>query len=144
MKTYIGVKIIKAEPMIRDCVENKYGVICGGDHHGAGYLVDYQNGYKSWFPKDVFEEAYRLTTGLTYGLAYEAMKKGMHVIRKGWNGEGIFVALQTPDENSFMSDPYTYINTTGLQTDNPHAPKCRVPWLPSQTDQAACDWMIVD
>jgi len=29
------------------------------------------------------------------------------------------------------------------QTDNPVAPKCRIPWLASQTDMLAEDWYIV-
>lgn len=45
MKNYIGVKIVKAEP------QEKNGV--------PGYKVKYPDGYVSWSPKDVFEEAYR-------------------------------------------------------------------------------------
>jgi hypothetical protein len=60
--------------------------------------------------------------------------------RKGWNGKGIFIELQRPDENSKMSSPYIFIDTTGLETDNEAAPKSRVPWLASQTDMLAEDW----
>lgn len=45
MKNYIGVKIVKAEPMAKD----------GKD----GYKVVYPDGYVSWSPKEVFEKAYR-------------------------------------------------------------------------------------
>ncbi len=45
MKNYIGVKIVKAEP------QEKNGK--------PGYKVKYPDGYVSWSPKDVFEEAYR-------------------------------------------------------------------------------------
>lgn len=45
MKTYIGCKVIKAEPQGKD----------GKD----GYKVVYPDGYVSWSPKDVFENAYR-------------------------------------------------------------------------------------
>lgn len=44
MKTYIGTKIIQAEPKES-----------GGQH---GYRVIYADGYESWSPKDVFEAAY--------------------------------------------------------------------------------------
>lgn len=45
MKAYIGTKIIQAEPQEKD---------------GApGYRVVYPDGYESWSPKAVFEEAYR-------------------------------------------------------------------------------------
>ena len=45
MKMYIGSKIIQAEP------EEKNGQ--------PGYKVLYPDGYVSWSPKAVFEEAYR-------------------------------------------------------------------------------------
>jgi hypothetical protein len=79
-----------------------------------------------------------------YGVALEALQAGEAVARLGWNGKGIFIRLQTPDEHSFMTSPYVYIDTTGLQTDNPDAPKSRVPWLPSQTDLLAEDWTVVN
>lgn len=75
--------------------------------------------------------------------ALHFLTQGKKVARKGWNGKGIFIQIQLPDENSFMTSPYIYIDTTGLQTDNPNAPKSRVPWLASQTDLLADDWVIV-
>ena len=81
---------------------------------------------------------------LTFGQAIEAMKAGKKVARAGWNGKGIHIEIQNPDENSKMSHPYIFIDTTGLQTNNPKAPKNRVPWLASQTDMLSEDWMIVD
>ena len=79
-----------------------------------------------------------------FGWAISQMKKGNKLKRKGWNGNGIFIAIQFPDENSFMTKPYIFIDTTGLQTNNPDAPKCRVPWLASQTDMLAEDWETVE
>lgn len=46
MKAYVGCKIILAEPQEKD-----------GE---PGYSVSYADGYRSWSPKEVFEEAYRL------------------------------------------------------------------------------------
>lgn len=80
---------------------------------------------------------------LTFGAALEALRAGYRVARKGWNGKGIFVELQVPDEHSKMTSPYIYIDTTGLQTDNPDAPRSRVPWVASQTDILAKDWGLV-
>ena len=57
-----------------------------------------------------------------FGEALKALKAGKKVARKGWNGKGIFVMLQVPDEHSKMTRPYLYIDTTGLQTNNPDAP----------------------
>jgi len=46
MRHYIGTKTVKAEPAIND------------DTMADGYRVLYPDGYESWSPKDVFEEAY--------------------------------------------------------------------------------------
>ena len=135
MEKYLGVKIIKAELQTKpnSMYENE-----------EGYKVVYEDGYISWSPKDVFEKAYRKIDNLTFGLAIEALKLGMKIARKGWNGNGIFIILQVPDEHSKMTQPYIYIDTLGLQTTNPNAPKGRVPWLASQTDMLAEDWVIVE
>lgn len=45
MQNYIGVKIVKAEPEMKDGKE--------------GYKVKYPDGYVSWSPKEVFEKCYR-------------------------------------------------------------------------------------
>lgn len=80
---------------------------------------------------------------MNFGSAITELKAGLKVAREGWNGKGIFIELQVPDENSKMSNPYIYIDTTGLETDNVAAPKVRVPWLASQTDMLANDWVRV-
>ena len=81
---------------------------------------------------------------MTFGEALEALNNGASVARKGWNGKGIYIKLQTPDANSKMTLPYIYIVTNGLVTDNPNAPKGTVPWIASQTDMLAEDWEIVE
>lgn len=75
-----------------------------------------------------------------FGWALNQLRNGKRVRRGGWNGKGIFIELQRPDEHSKMTSPYIFIDTTGLQTDNSDAPKSRVPWLASQTDMLAEDW----
>ena len=141
---YIGVKIVNAEPMTREAFEAKHGRNVGGDKHGEGYEVTYEGGYQAWSPEDVFDAAYRPIDGMTFGLAIEALKMGKKVARRGWNGKGIFIELQVPDQHSKMSSPYFFIDTTGLQSDNPDAPRSRVPWLPSQTDMLAEDWIVIE
>lgn len=144
MPKYIGVKIIWAIPMTREAFEAKHGRNVGGDKHGEGYEVTYEGGYQAWSPEDVFDAAYRPIDGMTFGLAIEALKMGKKVARRGWNGKGIFIELQVPDQHSKMSSPYIFIDTTGLQSDNPDAPRSRVPWLASQTDMLAEDWRVVE
>jgi len=80
---------------------------------------------------------------MNFGEAIHEMKAGRNVARNGWNGKGIFIAIQFPGENSKMTSPYIFINTTGLQTDNDYAPKSLIPWLASQTDMLADDWIDV-
>lgn len=140
---YIGVKIVRASPMTREAFEAKHGRNVGGDKHGDGYEVTYEGGCQVWSPEDVFDAAYRPIDGMTFGLAIEALKMGKKVARRGWNGKGIFIELQVPDQYSKMSSPYIFIDTTGLQTDNPDAPRSRVPWLASQTDMLAEDWIVI-
>lgn len=48
------------------------------------------------------------------------------------------------NEQTQMTHPYIFIDTTGLQTDNQDAPKNRVPWLASQTDMLSEDWEVFE
>lgn len=51
---YIGIKFISAVPMTAEVAEEKgYRV---SNNKGDGYEVTYDDGYKSWCPKDVFEK----------------------------------------------------------------------------------------
>ena len=75
-----------------------------------------------------------------FGQAIEELKAGRRCWRSGWNGQGIFIELQQPDEESKMTSPYIYIDTTGLESENEDAPKGLVPWLASQTDMLSEDW----
>lgn len=57
--------------------------------------------------------------------------------REGWNGKGIFIQSQFPDEHSKMGNPYLFIDATALGGK-------RNPWVPSQTDMFATDWSLVE
>ena len=155
MKKYIGTKLIAARLMDRATYNWYRGWDLSSDEEGTdeGYLVEYldggasnhkdHEGYISWSPIEVFDKSYRRTTGISFGLALESLKLGKRVARKGWNGKGIFIELQMPDNHSKMTSPYIFIDTTGLQTDNEAAPKSLVPWLASQTDMLSDDWEII-
>ena len=80
---------------------------------------------------------------MDFGEALHELKAGRRVAREGWNGRGIFIELKTPDEHSKMTSPYIFVDTTGLQTNNDAAPKSLVPWMASQTDMLANDWVDV-
>ena len=69
------------------------------------------------------------------GWAVNQMQNGAKIARAGWNGKGMWIALQVPDANSEMGHPYCYISGVG---------GVLVPWTPSQTDLLAYDWEIVE
>lgn len=71
----------------------------------------------------------------TIGWAVNQLQNGDRVRRSGWNGKGMWLELQRPDENSKMTLPYVFMSTA--QGD-------LVPWLCSQTDLLATDWEEVD
>ena len=71
---------------------------------------------------------------MNFGDAIQALKRGERVCRAGWNGKGMWLALQRPDAHSKMTLPYIYMRTA--QGD-------LVPWLASQTDLLAEDWELV-
>ena len=79
---------------------------------------------------------------MNFGEALTGLKAGKAMARRGWNGKVIFIKVQFPDEYSKMTAPYIYIDSSGLQTSNPDAPKNCVPWLASQTDMFAEDWEV--
>lgn len=162
MKKYIGTKIINAKPMTRA----EYNIFRGwelpADENGAddGYLVEYLDGgkpntakyagYVSWSPKEQFDNAYRATSGLTFGLAIEALKQGKKVSRSGWNGNGMFVYLvpaasypvQTGAAKTYFGEgslvPYRqYLALKTAQNDV-------ATWAPSCSDSLADDWEIIN
>ena len=60
MKKYIGTKVIMAEPMTLTEAQKVLGrELKPATLEEDGYLVEYKDGYKSWSPKSVFEEAYK-------------------------------------------------------------------------------------
>lgn len=60
--------------------------------------------------------------------------------REGWNGKGLTVRMQTPDNRSKMSLPYMYLEYPVPK--NSHT--SRVPWVPSITGLFAEDWFIYE
>lgn len=136
MKKYLGVKIIEAVPAIRKggkVYTSNDPVPKSMEPVEDGYKVVYPDGYESWSPKDVFEEAYREISGLTFGLAIEAAKKGYGFRLPQWSPE-VNIRLQVPDEHSKMTAPYLYVTSRF---------GC-VPWNPTQIEILAEDWEVVE
>jgi hypothetical protein len=75
-----------------------------------------------------------------FSKALEILRASVHsgqnrVARTSWNGKGMWLALQRPDEHSKMQLPYIYMKTAEGKL---------VPWLASQTDLLSDDWVIVE
>lgn len=155
MKRYIGTKIITAQPMNRADYNTYRGWALPSDENGEdeGYLVEYldggkpndsrHTGYISWSPKDQFENAYRESGNMTFGLAIEALKRGHKIARTGWNGKGMWLMLvpeKLADAVSFQYEALSPAPWIGMKTTDDKF----VPWLASQTDMLAEDWEIVE
>lgn len=70
----------------------------------------------------------------TFGEALEHVRSGGRASRTGWHGKGMWIELQVPDLGSKMTLPYIFMYT---------ATKDLVPWLASQTDLLAMDWVLL-
>ena len=149
MKQYIGIKIIKAKAMTRGEYNTLRGKVfpVGENPADDGYLVEYSDGYISWSPKKAFDEAYRECDNMTFGLAIEALKKGLKVARKGWNGKSQYVELATNisyvnvsnevvncEHQAIGNKAIAFVGTSGVQ----------MGWLASQADMLSEDWYIVE
>ena len=71
---------------------------------------------------------------MKFGEAIEYLKKGKRVTRKGWNGKGMYLEMQNPDDHSKMTRSYIYMKTVNDDL---------VPWVASQSDMIEEDWELV-
>ena len=162
MTRYLGVKLINAQPMTRQAYNEFRGWELPSNENGAdeGYLIEYLDGgisnhalfagYISWSPKEVFNNAYRQVTNMTFGQAVEALKKGLKVARAGWNGKNMFLFLVPGSTFTVNRAPLLGIYPDGTQIIyQPHidmktAQDTIVPWLASQSDVLSEDWAVVE
>lgn len=70
---------------------------------------------------------------MDFGVALNLLKEGEQVTRDGWNGDGMYVELQVPDENSKMKRPYLFLSPVD---------GALVPWVTTQSDLLAEDWRV--
>lgn len=152
---YIGTKCVNGFPMNKTdyCKLRGWDVPDNEDPLEEGYLVEYPHsksnheqfrGYISWSPKAAFEAAYRdVEKGCTFGHAVELLKSGFKLARKGWNGKGMFLFLIAQDAWGFECDVE---GVDGLAASAficmKTADEKLVPWLASQSDILAEDWVL--
>ncbi len=87
-----------------------------------------------WTTQQIYDYHLKGDPMKTFGIgqAVKEMQDGNRVCRSGWNGKGLWVAIQrVPGE---MTEPYVYMKT---------AQGGRIPWLCSQADLLAIDWELV-
>lgn len=117
----------------------------------GGYYVRYEDGYESYSPQDPFESGYlpletaihAAKVGASFGIAIEMMKDGHRVARKGWNGKGMFLRMVSGKQYDVacgIARDLELAPWIGMKT----ADNKFVPWLASQTDMLAEDWVIVE
>lgn len=165
---HYGTKQILATAMTRQAYNDYRGWTLPADEDGndPGYLVEYVDGgasnhpdhagYISWSPKDVFDRAYKASGQMNFGHAIEAMKSGAKVARSGWNGKGMWLALQVGSTISIdqARGGAAMMRARELTTRDdieilPHIDmraadgSIVVGWLASQTDMLADHWAIV-
>lgn len=86
----------------------------------------------------------------TFGQAITELKAGNKVARAGWNGKGMFLFLVPGSTFQVNRPPLLGIYPEGTTIDYcPHidmktADDKVVPWLASQTDVLADDWVLVE
>ena len=150
MQQYIGTKIVEAAPAVKKggkVYDLTWPIPRSMEPEEPGYRVRDPDGYESWSPKDVFEEAYRPTDAMNFGLAIEAAKKGKRIARKRWNGKRQYVELATAisyanpigavvnaEHDAIGNQALAFVGTSGIQ----------LGWLASQADMLADDWMVVE
>lgn len=87
---------------------------------------------------------------MNFGIALEELKKGNRVFRDGWNGKGMFLFLVPGSTFKVNRPPLLGIYPEGTEINYcPHidmktADEKVVPWLASQTDVLAEDWVIIN
>jgi len=154
LSKYLGVKLVEARPMKLGAYNDYRGwaMPAGEDAETDGYLVVYEDDYKSWCPKDAFEKANRLVDALTFGHAIEAAKLGKRIARAGWNGKNMFVVYQKGYPEGIPCNAQT-AEAFGMELGELF--RCRPylqmrcadgthqMWLASQSDILEEDWMIV-
>ena len=107
----------------------------------------------------MFEEAYHEVKGMNFGEVIEALKTGLAVRRKGWNGKGLFIVKQVPSyitgdiipnmqslpqsaKDIIMARKEPHIDYTNqMLIINPDGRADS--WVPSSSDVFAEDWELV-
>lgn len=110
----------------------------------GGYYVVYEDGYRSFSPAEPFEDGYSRFRGNDFGFALKMLRDGKRVGRMGWNGKGMFLLLIEPYSNNqyTLTESSQIVGTLLPYIAMKTADNGLVPWLASQTDMLANDWVV--
>ena len=78
------------------------------------------------------EKSVYLSLGKVIDFFIDYPDSNLRFAREGWNGKDMYITLQCPDDDSKMTLPYIYLKTADGEL---------VPWVASQTDLLAEDWI---
>ena len=70
---------------------------------------------------------------LPFSSAIDAITRGLKVSREGWNGKGMHIELVKPILDEVSTEDYIVMHTAQGDV---------IPWLASQADLLANDWII--
>lgn len=79
---------------------------------------------------------------LPFSVALAYLKEGRRVTREGWNGKGMYLFHIRGDQWTYtngLNDNMPLLPFVAMKTADNHV----VPWLASQTDVLADDWVVV-
>lgn len=165
MLSYVVIKTYNSFPVgtiinAKSMDLQQYSVFTGSntptESNINGYLV-FSNLPPMWINNDEFNENFKLikdekmekVENMSIGEAIEALEAGKKVCRAGWNEAKMFLFLVPGSTFKVSRAPLLGIYPEGTEINyQPHidmktAQDTVVPWLASQSDILAKDWMIV-
>lgn len=147
MPLYQCTKQVHATPMARFEAQLLGLIRDESSVNEPGYHVVYSSDYESWSPKASFEAGYTpiRSYSISFGQAIHQLKQGKKLARAGWNGKGMFLMYYNPVAHGFGDEfrveneskpllPFLVMKT---------ADDMFIPWLASQADVLADDWVII-
>lgn len=111
MKKYIGTKMVNAEPMTKGEAFQKNLLKSGvnvndEDSTQEGYVVEYEDGYTSWSPKETFEKTYKVAETFQDRLQIEECELNDKINKLNYFMQGEkFAALNEVQRND-MNEQY--------------------------------------
>lgn len=91
-----------------------------------------------------------MASHMTFSNALELLKLGLRITRAGWNGRGMYLYLVPGSTFTVNRKPLLGILPEGTEVEyRPHidmktAQGDFVPWVASQTDLLADDWLVLE